>query len=155
MDKPIVYDKAKYHSESVENEGLPDGQEFVHTGFYLGWLIENDLLDRGFVAEFFEQEVAEFKTRKLTGPEVYAGCDGALVNDMLNEEGNAFSQFYFDFQSGQFVADYQRAFSVSGGNDFFGVPDTWDNYAKIQEFVDRAYAKWKRSRDKKPWQFWK
>lgn len=155
MNPPIVYDKAKYHSESVETEGLPDGQEFVHTGFYLGWLIENGLLDAEFVDDFLVDEIAAFKERKLTGPEIYSRCDGALVDDMLSEEGNAFSQHYFDFQTGQFVGDYQRAFSVSGGNDFFGVEDTWENYVKIKEFIDRGFSKWKRSRGKKPWQFWK
>ncbi len=155
MESPIVYDKAKYHSESVETEGLPEGQEFVHTGFYLGWLIENGLLDDEFVDDFLVEEVAAFKDRKLTGPEIYSRCDGALVDDMLNDDGNAFSQHYFDFQSGQFVDDYQRAFSVGGGNDFFGVEDTWENYDKIKAFFDRGFSKWNRSKNKKPWQFWK
>jgi hypothetical protein len=74
---------------------------------------------------------------------------------MLSDEGNAFSQHYFDFQTGQFVGDYQRAFSVSGGNDFFGIEGTWKNYDKIKEFFDRGFAKWMLSRGKKPSQFLK
>ena len=151
MKSPIVYDKAKYHSDSVEAEGLPEGQEFVHTGFYLGWLIDNDLLDDEFVGDFLVDEVAAFKDRKMTGPEIYSRCDGALVDDMLSDDGNAFSQSYFDFEKGQFVGDYQRAFAVGGGNDFFGVEDTWENYGKIKEFFDRGYNRWQGAKDKKPW----
>jgi hypothetical protein len=155
MNPPIVYDKAKYHSESIETAGLPEGQEFVHTGFYLGWLIQNDLLDDEFVDDCLLDEIAAFKARKITGPEIYSRCDGALVDDMLSDEGNAFSQHYFNFEKGQFVADYMHAFSVSGGNDFFGVEDTWENFDRISQYFDRGYTKWKRTKDKKPWQFWK
>lgn len=105
MDSPIVYDKAKYHSESVETEGLLEGQEFVHTGFYLGLLIENDLLD-----DFLGGEVSEFKRRGIAGSEIYPRCDDALVDDMLDAEGNAFSQHFFDFEKGQFVDDYQKVY---------------------------------------------
>jgi hypothetical protein len=35
MNAPVVYDKAKYHAESVAEVGLAEGQEFVHTGMYL------------------------------------------------------------------------------------------------------------------------
>ena len=154
MNQPIVYDKAKYHAESIAVAGLPEGQEFVHTGFYLGWLIENDLLEPEF-AEDFSVELVDFRARKITGPELFGRFDGALVDDMLSSEGNAFSQHYFDFAKGEFVGDYQKAFSVSGGNDFFGVADTQENYEKIKTFIDRAYSKWKQAQNKKPWQFWK
>lgn len=35
MDKPIVYDKAKYHFESVEQAGLDLEQAYVHTPCFL------------------------------------------------------------------------------------------------------------------------
>jgi|GEM_PF-6175055 len=38
---------------------------------------------------------------------------------------------------------------------FFSVEDTWENYSKIKEFFDRGFFKWKRSKNKKAWQFWK
>ena len=155
MDSPIVYDKAKYHWESVNEEGLPDGQEFVHTGFYLGWLIENDLLDSEFVEEFLETEIKEFQKRKITGPKIYELCDGALVDDMLTDEGNEFSQYYFDFEKGSFVSDYMKVFNVSGGKDFYGVKDSWGNYDKIKVCFDSAYSDWKRKKNKRFWEFWK
>ena len=154
MNRPIVYDKAKYHSGSIAQAGLPEGQEFVHTGMYLGWLIDHDLLDSDFARES-EGDIAEFKARKLTAPRLFERWDGVLIDDMLSKQGNAFSQFYFDFEKGSFVRDYQTAFGVSGGNDFFGVPDTWENFAKIATFIDRAWERWNRGQRKRPWEFWK
>jgi hypothetical protein len=154
MNPPIVYDKAKYHTESVAQAGLKEGQEFVHTGMFLGWLIDHDLLEARFAAEWAE-DVAAFRARKLTGPKLFQRWDGVLVDDMLSDRGNAFSKVYFDFEKGAFIADYQRAFGVSGGNDFFGVSDSWENYEKIKLLVDSAYERWTRKQGKKPWEFWK
>ncbi len=67
----------------------------------------------------------------------------ALVDDMLSDAGNAFSIAYFDFERGRYIWDYQEAFSVGGGNEFFGVLDNWENYHKIRAFIDRAYQTWK------------
>ena len=78
-----------------------------------------------------------------------------INNPIVYDKGNAFSQIYFDFEKGNFVRDYQLAFGVSGGNDFFGVPDTWENYSKITAFINRAYARGSRRQRKCFWQFWK
>jgi hypothetical protein len=43
MSSPIVYDKAKYHHETVTEWGLDSVQTEVHTAFFLGWLLDNDL----------------------------------------------------------------------------------------------------------------
>jgi hypothetical protein len=154
MNAPVVYDKAKYHSESVAQAGAEEGQEFVHTGMFLGWLIDHDLLEPEFASELAD-DIAAFRERKLSGPKLFQRWDGVLVDDMLSGRGNAFSSVYFDFEKGSFVADYQRAFGVSGGNDFFGVADSWENYEKIKLIIDQAYERWSRKHGKKPWQFWK
>ena len=39
-----VYDKAEYHYETVTTWGLDSVQAEVHTAFFLGWLIDNDLI---------------------------------------------------------------------------------------------------------------
>ena len=57
---PVVYDKAKYHLESVENDGLDEVQAYVHTAFYLRWILENKF----FSEEFYEdtkEEIEKFQ----------------------------------------------------------------------------------------------
>ena len=90
MSDPIVYDKAKYHYDGDFPTDLPYEQAFVHTGMFLGWLI-----DRGLVSGEFMEDTSEliegFRARDVTGPEIYESWDGALVDDMLSAEGNAFA----------------------------------------------------------------
>lgn len=152
--KPIVYDKAKYHRDSVEKKGLPEEQAEVHTAFYLGWLIDNDLYSEEFATENREI-VDEYKRRKTTAMAIYEWWDCCLVDDMISERGKVFSQYYFDFENGKYTADYMKTFNVNGDNDFFTVEYTWDNYAKIRKVIDNRYNKWTKRQAKKWWEFWR
>src|SRR6478735_390289 len=41
-----VYDKAKWHYEGDFPSNLSEKQAFVHTGMYLGWIIEENLYSK-------------------------------------------------------------------------------------------------------------
>lgn len=151
MVESIVYDKAKYHYDGNYPKGLPEEKAFVHTGMFLGWII-----DQGFYSEEFAQEAEQielFRQRKITGAKVYEWWDGALVDDMLNEEGNAFTQYYFDFQKGMYLEDYDE---VLAGDlpSLYHVEDSWENYASIKQRIDQRYEDWKANRGRKWWRFW-
>ena len=51
MAESIVYDKAKYHYDGNYPKDLPEKKAFVHTGMFLGWII-----DQGLYSEEFAQE---------------------------------------------------------------------------------------------------
>ncbi|MFI8715624.1 hypothetical protein [Brevibacillus brevis] len=133
-----VYDKAKYHYENFE-EDLPRKQAYVHTGFFIGWLIENDMVSEDF-QKSYENLIAEFKQRKMTGPEVYEKTGGVLAKDMLNEEGNQFAMFYFDFETGEYRYHYLEAFDCEPS--VYHVEDTWENYDHIKDWIDNEYEYW-------------
>jgi hypothetical protein len=141
MHKPVVYDKAKYHDETISSMELDEHQAFVHTGMFLGWLIERNLCSDEFLRDN-EEVINSFKNRLMTGSQVYAHNDGVLIDDMLNEEGNAFAQFYFDFDEGQFLNDW-RQFMCVGLPSEFNVQDTWENYDKIKFIIHQRYMEWK------------
>lgn len=143
MGKPIVYDKAKYHHDSVLEEGLPIEQAEVHTAFFLGWIIDNDLYSEMFAQEPREQElIKQYKARKVTALEVYEWWDTCLVGDMLNDEGNAFAQAYFDFERGKYLSDYQELLARDLPS-FFHVEYNWENYETIRSRIDERYKSWK------------
>ena len=142
MPDPVVYDKAKYHYDGDYPKDLPDNQAFVHTGLYLGWIIDRDL----YSAEFQEESadlIAWFKAREVTGPEVYESWDGCLIDDMLSAEGNAFSQHYFDFDRGQYLADYEELLRGSLPT-LYHVANTWENYDRLRVRLDQRYDDWRR-----------
>ena len=60
-------------------------QAFVHTGMFVGWVIDAGLYSEEF-AEDFEEEIRKFKARKLTGAGVYRLGDGVFDDDMLSKE---------------------------------------------------------------------
>ncbi len=137
---PVVYDKAKYHFDSVQELGLPDGQAYVHTAFFLGWLMDNDLCSEEFVEDSREQ-IEAYKRRETTALDVYARWDGCLIDDMLSDRGNAFAQSYFDFSTGKYIDDYAELL-VRKMKSEFHVPYTWQNQKKIDHRINKRYVDW-------------
>jgi hypothetical protein len=89
MAEPFVYDKAKYHFDGNFPADLEPEQGFVHTGMFLGWIVDHDLYDNEWFGPEMRSYLDAFKNRELTGPKLFEACDGVLLNDMLTPEGNA------------------------------------------------------------------
>lgn len=153
MDSPVVYDKGKYHDETVMEGNLPEERASVHTAFFLGWLIENNLFSDEFKSES-DELIAQYKNRLKTAVQVYDWWDRCLIDDMLCDEGNAFASEYFDFEKGQYLSDYTELL-VKDLPSVFHVPYTWESQEVMNQRISDRYQKWKRNRSKKPWQFWK
>jgi hypothetical protein len=132
---PIVFDKAKWHFEGNFPEDLDERQAFVHTGLFLGWIIDNDLFSEEF-AEDFAKEIRRFKARKMTGPKVYSVADGVFADDMLNKEGRAFTRAYFDFDKGKYLKDYDKLLAA-GLPSTYHVQDSWENYDRLRAQIDK------------------
>ena len=148
-----VYDKAKYHYGGNFPEDLEDFQGFVHTGMFICWLIDNDLLDY----EFFEnslEDIKKVKNRELTGAQFYEiWMDGVFAIEEVSEIGNRFALNYFDFDTGKYVSDYENTLAKQLPT-LFHVQDSWENYEKIKKVIDIRFAEWNNIPiEKKPW--WK
>jgi hypothetical protein len=146
MKEPWIYDKAKYHIEGDWPNRLPEKQAYVFTGLFLGWLIDRELYSREF-AEDWSEEIRAFNARKLTGPEIYRRCDGALVDDMLSRQGNAFARAYFDFSKGKYLDDFN---DLLGGDlpTLYHVKESWKNYDLLCVQIDKRYSAWLKRRAK-------
>jgi len=131
-----VYDKAKWHYDGDYPKELSIDQAFVHTGMYLGWIIDNQLYSTKFEKEA-AADILNFKDRKLTGTQVYMNWAGVLANDMLNKEGNEFSETYYEEE---YVYDYGEV--VNAVPTLYHVQDTWENYELIKNRIDETYKIW-------------
>lgn len=144
MSKTFVYDKAKYHYDADNFPAdLDESQGFVHTGMFLGWIVDHDLYDTVWFGPEMESYLTAFKGRQLSGPKFFEACDGVLLDEMLNDEGNAFAHYYFEFGRGKYLSDYARLFA-QGLPTIYHVADTWENYERLKKRVDKRYRKWKR-----------
>lgn len=139
-----IYDKAKYHLEGEFPPSLTRHQAFVHTGLFLGWMADHNLLSAEFRTDF-SSDITQFKDRKITGPRLYEIAGGAFDETMLTDDGNRFARYYFDFEKGNFVSDYQ-ALLASGLPSFFHVPDTWENYDRLARRIEQRFVEWQTNR---------
>ncbi len=141
---PIVYDKAKYHDESIDQLGLPEEHAENHTVFFLRWLIEH-----GLMSDFFLQESADvlacWRDGEATIHDVYRHWDSCLVEDMLSETANAYAADYFDFETGTYLADYAELLQRDLPTEFHVVYNE-DNYRRLCERLDARYAQWQATR---------
>ena len=146
MSGPYVYDKAKYHFESVEEFGLPAEHAYNHTVPILRWFIEH-----GFMSEFFNEECADqlaaYQAGSLSIYQLYEWWDCCLISDMVNEEGNAFGMYYFDFEKGKYISDYIGTLQGDLPSEFH-VVYTEENYARLKSVIEKRFEEW---RNRKPW----
>jgi hypothetical protein len=140
IENKYVFDKAKYHDDSIKKLGLDEKQTFVHTGLFFAWMVKNGLMSRFFIEES-GAEIEKLKQRKISPSAIYMTWDGVLVGEMLSDKGFIFAMNYFDFDKGQYIRDYEKVFNVTG-NQVFTVKDSWDNYDKIKPIIDAAFEKW-------------
>jgi hypothetical protein len=136
-----VYDKAKWHYEGDFPKELDPFHGYIHTGMFLGWLI-----DHGFVSDQFKEdlphEIEQFKKRQLTGARIFERCcDGVLLLEDVSETGNRFGIHYFNFDTGSYLSDYEQNLG-NGLPSLYHVDDTWDNYYKLKEIVDKRFDEW-------------
>ena len=55
--QPVVYDKAKYHDDTIEELGLPEEHASNHAVFFLRWLIDHSLVSSFFLSESADMSV--------------------------------------------------------------------------------------------------
>ena len=142
------YDKAKWHYGGDEFPAeLSEIHGFTHTGFYLLWLAENNFIS-DFVRQDFEAELSATLNRDKSPVHLYEMMDGCLIGDMLNSEGNMFSQSYYEKH---YLNDYSKTYDEV--TDVYYVNPSWENYERIVPLISQRFQKWQRSKVKKPWQF--
>ena len=137
---PIIYDSALVHYENRWPRGLPKSQAYIHTGLYLGWIIDNNLYSQEFAHQYAD-EISLFKSREMTGPEIYQVVGGDFSSDLLNITGNRFTADYYSLETGAYMDDYQNLISHTDAS-VYDVMDTWENYFQISNYIDRQYTLW-------------
>ncbi len=142
MASHYVYDKAEYHWDTIQEYELPEEHAENHTVLFLRWLIEHGLTSESFYRDG-EEILDQFRAGEVPIHDVYRWFDGCLVDDMLSDEGNAFARAYFDFEKGEYIADYAKTLRGDLETDFH-VPYTEENYRLMAAVIDDRYAAWRR-----------
>ena len=143
IDSTYVFDKAKYHIETVESDKLSDTQAFVHTAFFIDWCVEKDLISEKFKQQFADQ-IEKIKLRQVPPTKLYMDMDGVFPGGILNLKGYNFAMQYFHLSNGHYLKDYEKLKNLTRKNkSFYSIEDTWSYYEIVKELLDKKYSKWK------------
>lgn len=139
----MKYDDASWHY-GADNfpKDLAEVAGATHTGMFVAWALLSGLAGSIHIDDF-PDDIPKLVNRSVT-PAVFflEACDGKFTDEDLNEEGNRFAADYFEFEKGQYLADYESTLGERG-RDLYYVADTWENFDRLKPVLDRRYADWK------------
>jgi hypothetical protein len=148
----MKYEDVSWHSGTDDYpKDLPAEAAATHTGMFLAWALLG-----GFGGELHEDDLDKLRARSVTpGAFFVEQCDGKFTDEDLNDEGNAFTQAYFDPEKGLYLKDYD-ALLCEGLETAYHVPDTWENFERLRPRLDRRLDEWRRGMlGRRPWwKFW-
>lgn len=127
-----AYDKAEWHEDGALAAGQPVGRAFAHIGLYLAWLIRHDLHNPDFIRSDW---AAAVNAGEMSGSALSDAVDCAMVSDVMNAEGRAFSDAYYQ----TYLEDYGATFAESPDD---GLPDDDASYGRIASVIDARYQAW-------------
>lgn len=140
----MSYDRADWHYGGEFPDGLPPEAGGTHIGIFLAWIIS-----RGLEGEFLRVECGEalraVVERRMTGREfLFRECDEKLVEEMLNDEANAFARSYYESDGPTgYLADYGELVGA-GLASLYHAADSWTNFDRVAPIIDRRFAEWRR-----------
>ncbi|MEM9345861.1 MAG: hypothetical protein AAGB26_04505 [Planctomycetota bacterium] len=136
----MAYDRADWHLEEDFPKGLPEESAATHIGMFLAWVIHHRL-ESEFMCEEFREDVEAVRDKVMTGAQfLIRNCGGALTDQDLSKAGNQFAQAYY--ATDQYLEDYQSILDDDQHESIFHITDSWENYAKIAEVIDKRFATW-------------
>ncbi|RAV99272.1 DUF7832 domain-containing protein [Pseudochryseolinea flava] len=141
--KPIVFDKADWHYGGDFPADLNAYQAYVHTGFYIGWLLDRKLFTEEFMNEN-DTSINKFLNREVTSVFFYKDqMDGLFQSNDLRSEAIEFTKYYFneDFSKSLYIEDYIELL-CSHLPTIYHVKDNWENFYTIVKEIDGRFKQW-------------
>lgn len=145
----MAYDNADWHLTDDFPKDLKEEQIYVHTGFFIGWLIDNNLISEDF-EEVNSDRLQQYRQRQISGPKLYEFGGGVFSADDVNDKGRLFCNYYYEPNT--FFSDYRytfikRTFFKKGLPSDYHVQDTWENYDKLSKVLNKRFEEWNKLSD--------
>jgi hypothetical protein len=133
----MKYDDYSWHIEGDFPAKTPEENGATHIGMFLGWAIfRNKTMPDLISNRQAEKAFNDVKNRKITPRNFlikYGG--GVILSDYFTNEMNEFVQAYYEKY---YFDDYEIIFS----NNSYKVANTWDNFDRAMEMLDKRYKEW-------------
>lgn len=136
-------DRMDWHYEGDFPENLPTENGGTHIGMYLGWIINNNLIGEMHLKKS-ANSIESVKRRRMTGRDFLIDeCEGNFSDDDLNDAGLKFTRYYYgDEDMKDYIVDYLNVLAHDLPS-VYHVEDTWENYDKISNVMDKRFREWK------------
>ncbi len=126
-------------------------------GFFLGFLVENNLLTSPYLSKKVSRE---FMERKILPGALCKALGGQVSSYMMSNVGIDFCYYYYIHDDEDlaplceidYVTEYPIIFAeeLSKLPSQFHLPDNWKNYEKARAFIQRRFLEWKNQGSTKP-----
>ncbi len=142
IDSTYIFDKAKYHLQSVQNDKLDERQAFVHTAIFIDWCLNKGLLTQEFQEKYL-QTILHIKIKACLPTQLYVEIGGVFTGRILNLKGYNFAMHYFHLSNGKYLKEYEKLFDLKNRKvSFYSIADDWDNYEKVAIMLDNKFDNW-------------
>jgi hypothetical protein len=146
MEVRLKYDDASWHYGGNFPPELPPQAGATHTGMFIAWAVLSGLVG-GLHKQHSKDLLMRLEQRTISPGQFFIkACDEKFTDEDLNDEGNAFTQEYFKFKTGDYLTDYERVLGPDVPT-LYHVPDTWENYDRLKPVLDGRFSEWKSKRN--------
>ena len=133
----MKYDDYSWHVEGNFPAKTPQVNGATHIGMFLGWTIfRNKTTSNLISSQQAEKAFNDVKNKKTTPRNfLIKYCAGVILSDYFTDEMNEFIQAYYEKY---YFDDYAIIFN----NIFYKLSNTWYNFDKTMEMLDKRYKEW-------------
>jgi len=141
----MKYDDASWHYGGDFPTDLPPQAAATHIAMFVSWAVLNGLAGDLHTNDF-ATDLAQLKSKTITPTEWFLKvCDEKFTDEDLNDEGNLFSQKYYNHESASprahvYFEDYAAAFPEV--DIVYAVPDNWQTYDTIAAIISKRFKAW-------------
>lgn len=135
-------DKIDWHSGGDFPEELPYENGGTHIGFYIQWIIENDLIGE-FLKDESDEALKSVLNNSITGRDFLIDyCDGKFWDECLNQKGLEFTNYYYEESDSDYnyLDEYSSMFDEY--ETIYHIENSNENYLRIKERIDEVYNWW-------------
>jgi hypothetical protein len=138
----VAVDRMDWHYAGDYPDDLSNENSGTHIGFYLAWIINNNL-ESDLHRDESASELASVRERKMSGREfLITMCDEKFIYEDLNKEGHAFTVYYYEAEANGYFYDYGNNLTKNLPS-IYHVENSWENYDVIAPVITEAYRLWK------------
>ncbi|MCU1360798.1 MAG: putative zinc protease [Ilumatobacteraceae bacterium] len=136
--RPTVWDNANRRTNVPAH--VDRDSWYIPGGMLLGWAAARGHLVKPWTIEF-HADLKAFKSKDITGPELYRRLGGVLADDLLDDDANEFFADYLGQRNRGYDVDLGRAVD---SDRYFEIADTWQMQAAVIKAVEASFKKWRR-----------